>query len=92
MEEKQARGALKSWLGGLWFAPNGLREYARKGRKMNGIYVPYWTFDADTKSQYSGQRGTYYYETRTVMRDGKREQVRVRRTRWRSASGRVARF
>ena len=92
LEEKQARGALTSWLGSLWFAPNGLTEYARKGRKMNGIYVPYWTFDADTKSRYSGQRGTYYYETKTVMRDGKRQQVRVRKTRWRSASGRVARF
>lgn len=92
MEETQAREAVTDWLGSLWFAPNGLTEYARKGRKMNGIYVPYWTFDADTKSRYTGQRGTHYYETRTVMRDGKRKQVRVRKTRWRNVSGRVARF
>lgn len=92
LEESEARTALTSWLGSLWFAPNGLKEYARKGRKMNGIYVPYWTFDADTKSSYNGQRGTDYYETRTVMRDGKRQQVKVRKTRWRAVSGRVARF
>ncbi|WP_342076293.1 TFIIB-type zinc finger domain-containing protein [Yoonia sp. SS1-5] len=92
LDEKTARGALTDWLGSLWFAPNGLTEYARKGRKMNGIYVPYWTFDADTKSSYRGQRGTYYYETKTVMRDGKKKKVRVRKTKWRSASGRVARF
>jgi hypothetical protein len=92
LDEGSARTALTGWLGSLWFAPGGLTDYARKGRKMNGIYVPYWTFDADTKSQYSGQRGTHYYETRTVMRDGKRTQVRVRKTRWRSVSGRVARF
>ncbi len=92
LDEGHARDALIAWLGSLWFAPNGLTDYARKGRKMNGIYVPYWTFDADTKSQYTGQRGTYYYETKTVMRDGKRRQVRVRKTRWRPASGRVARF
>ena len=92
MDEGAARVALTGWLGSLWFAPNGLMDYARKGRKMNGIYVPYWTFDADTKSRYSGQRGTHYYETRTVMRDGKRTQIRVRKTRWRPASGRVARF
>jgi len=92
LDEGQARKSLVNWLGSLWFAPNGLTDYARKGRKMNGIYVPYWTFDADTKSQYSGQRGTHYYETKTVMRDGKRKQVRVRKTRWRAASGRVARF
>ncbi len=92
LEEKAARGALVDWLGSLWFAPNGLTDYARKGRKMNGIYVPYWTYDADTKSQYSGQRGTHYYTTKTVVRDGKRKKVRVRKTRWRPASGRVARF
>ena len=33
---------------------------------MNGVYVPFWTFDADTASRYTGQRGEYYYETRTV--------------------------
>ena len=92
MTEPQARKAMTDWLGSLWFAPNGLQDYARKGRAMSGVYVPYWTFDADTKSSYRGQRGTDYYETRTVMRDGKRRQVRVRKTRWRAASGRVARF
>ncbi len=92
LDEKQARDAMTKWLGRLWFAPNGLQEYARKGRKMNGIYVPYWTYDADTKSSYTGERGDYYYETRTVMRDGKPHQEQVRKTRWRHASGRVARF
>lgn len=92
LAEKQARDAMETWLGRLWFAPNGLADYARKGRKLQGIYVPYWTFDADTKSAYQGARGTHYYETRTVMRDGKREQQRVRKTRWRNVSGRVSRF
>ncbi len=92
LEEQAARQAVTAWLGSLWFAPNGLTDYARKGRKMSGIYVPYWTFDADTKSRYTGQRGTHYYETKTIMQDGKRKQVRVRKTRWRSVSGRVARF
>ena len=92
LDERTARGELISWLGSLWFAPNGLTEYARKGRAMNGIYVPYWTYDADTASRYRGQRGKHYYETKTIMRDGKRQQVRVRKTRWRSVSGRVSRF
>ena len=92
LKEESARGAVTKWLGSLWFAPNGLKEYARNGRKMKGIYVPYWTFDADTKSKYTGQRGTVYYETQTVVRDGKREQVQVQRVRWTGARGRVARF
>lgn len=92
LDERAANRAMTDWLGKLWFAPNGLQEYARKGRKMDGIYVPYWTFDADTKSTYRGERGTEYHETRTVMRDGKQEQQTVTKVRWRNVSGRVARF
>ena len=77
LDERAAKQAMSTWLGRLWFAPGGLQEYARKGRKMQGIYVPYWTFDADTNSSYRGERGQVYYETRTVMRDGKSVQQRV---------------
>ena len=95
LTEVQARKAMTGWLGSLWFAPNTLLEYARKGRAMNGVYVPFWTFDADTDSRYSGERGEYYYETRTVRVrvNGKMEtrQERERHTRWHSVSGWVAR-
>ena len=92
LSETEARKAMTDWLGRLWFAPNGLQDYARKGRAMQGIYVPYWTFDADTRSSYSGERGTVYYETQTVMRDGKRQQIRVAKVRWQRTRGKVARF
>ena len=92
LTEREAHDAMGDWLGGLWFAPNGLRDYARKGRKMDGVYVPYWTFDADTKSTYRGERGTIYYVTQTVVRDGKPTQVQVQKIRWSPASGRVSRF
>lgn len=92
LDERTARDAMTNWLGKLWFAPNGLQDYARKGRKMQGIYVPYWTFDADTKSKYTGERGTIYYVTETVMRDGKSTQVQRQKIRWNPARGRVARF
>ncbi|MGV6805660.1 MAG: TFIIB-type zinc finger domain-containing protein [Ruegeria sp.] len=92
LDERTAHRAMGDWLGRLWFAPNGLKEYARKGRRMQGIYVPYWTFDADTKSAYRGERGVVYYETRTVVRDGKRVQQQVPKVRWSPKSGRVARF
>lgn len=92
LDEGEARAAMTGWLGSLWFAPNGLMEYARKGRKMSGVYTPCWTFDADTQSTYRGQRGTVYHERRTVMRNGKRETINVPKVRWRSVSGQVARF
>lgn len=92
LQEKQAHDAMDAWLGNLWFAPSGLQKYARKGQKMSGIYVPFWTFDAQTDSRYVGQRGDVYYETRTVMRDGKPTRVQVAKVRWTPRSGRVRRF
>ncbi len=96
LTESEARAAMVAWMGRLWFAPGTLLEYARKGRALNGVYVPYWTFDANTASRYSGERGEYYYETRTVtvQVNGKSEQrqERVRHTRWHRVSGHVARF
>lgn len=95
LNETQAREAMSKWLGRLWFAPGGLVDYARKGRALNGIYVPYWTFDAATRSRYTGERGDWYYETRnvTVQVDGKSQtrQEQVRKTRWSRASGWVSR-
>lgn len=96
LTEPEAHDALTRWLGSLWFAPNRLLEFTRKGRAMTGIYVPFWSFDADTASRYTGQRGEHYYETRmvSVQVDGKQQmrEERVQKTRWHSASGRVARF
>ena len=92
LEEAQAHDAMNGWLGSLWFAPNGLQKYARKGRKMSGIYVPYWTFDAQTESVYAGQRGDTYFVTQTVMRDGKPVRVQVPKIRWTRRRGRVRRF
>jgi len=92
IDEADARDAMTAWLGRLWFAPSGLQDYARKGRAMQGIYVPYWTFDADTRSAYTGERGTVYYETQIVVRDGKRQQVRVAKVRWARVRGKVRRF
>ncbi|WP_135501251.1 TFIIB-type zinc finger domain-containing protein [Roseovarius aestuariivivens] len=91
LDEGAARRAMTDWLGSLWFAPSGLQDYARNGRRMQGIYVPYWTFDADTTSRYTGERGTVYYETVTVMHEGKRQRRQVAKIRWTPASGRVAR-
>ncbi|MEM6740250.1 MAG: primosomal protein N' (replication factor Y) - superfamily II helicase [Pseudomonadota bacterium] len=91
-DEPAAHDAMEAWFGKLWFAPNGLQDYARKGRPMSGIYVPYWTFDADTKSRYAGERGTVYYVTRTVTVNGKRQTRQVAKVRWTPKRGRVARF
>lgn len=89
--EPVAHDAMRRWLGGLWFAPNGLQRYARKGRRMDGIYVPYWTFDADTASRYRGDKGTVHHRQRSVVRNGQRQMQTVAEVRWRPVSGSVRR-
>jgi DNA-directed RNA polymerase subunit RPC12/RpoP len=95
LSEVQAREAMNRWLGRLWFAPGDLKKYARAERAMQGIYVPYWTYDAETRSSYAGHRGTVYYESRpvTVIASGRRrtQMQQVARIRWQRKQGEVAR-
>jgi predicted RNA-binding Zn-ribbon protein involved in translation (DUF1610 family) len=95
LSEEAARAAMNKWMGRLWFAPSNLVQYARANRAMQGIYVPFWTYDAETTTDYSGQRGTVYYETQPVVMvvNGKRQTVmqQVPRVRWSPVRGRVAR-
>jgi hypothetical protein len=77
----------------LLFAPNDLKNLATLSERLKGIYMPYWTYDANTTCQYVGQRGVYYYTTETysVMVNGK-SQMRtrqVRHTAWSFKSGTV---
>ncbi len=94
--DEQAIDAFDQWVGGLWFAPSKLKKISRRDEKLTGVYLPYWTYDSDTKSRYKGQRGTVYYERQiyyTVV-DGRRvRQVRsVPKIRWRPVSGQVSQF
>lgn len=85
---KEADFALKSWLASRWFAPSKLKEFARPD-KLSSVYIPYWTYDADSYSEYTGERGEYYYETQNYTENGQQKSRQVRRTRWYSASGAV---
>ncbi|MCA9283716.1 MAG: hypothetical protein KDA22_00770 [Phycisphaerales bacterium] len=82
-----AEAAFRKWIAGLWFAPNSLKREAWESQHLRGIYLPYWTYDAATASQYTGQRGDDYTVT---VGSGKNRRTE-RRTRWRSVSGRVSR-
>ena len=55
---------------------------------MQGMYVPYWTYDAETRTDYTGQRGTVYYETRPVTRGRQRPPRRRRCSRSPASAGR----
>lgn len=86
LTEREAHRAMEHWLKGLWFAPNGLKKYASASRQMEGIYTPYWTYDAKTASQYRGQRGT---DHTTSVSDGKGGRRSSTTTTWRRVTGQV---
>ncbi len=88
-----AKKTFRQWIMKRKFAPNDLKKHARMTEPLKGIYYPFWTFDADTRSRYSGERGIHY--TRQVERtdsEGKRYTDTVTETRWTSVRGTVKRF
>jgi predicted RNA-binding Zn-ribbon protein involved in translation (DUF1610 family) len=87
--EAAAREAFRRWITGLWFAPNALKKAYRADRGLQGLYLPYWTYDADSATPYHGERGDYYYETETVTNQGRTETRQVRRTAWTPVRGEV---
>ncbi|BFP40955.1 hypothetical protein FGF1_18000 [Flavobacteriaceae bacterium GF1] len=93
IDRKKSYQIFQQWVKRLWFAPNKLKKAALDPQFTKGLYLPYWTFDAQLQASYSGQRGEYYYETRRVRNSqGKMVRQRVRKTRWYPASGRVSGF
>ena len=65
---KDAVAQLTAWKKRKFFAPNKFRKHTRE-KSIKGVFVPVWTFDADTTSFYSGRLGKH--KTRTVRRNGK---------------------
>ena len=96
----RARELFRGWLAGRWFAPGKLKQFAAiddargtKGTGLQGIYLPYWTYDCRSTTGYDGQRGDDYFVQvpYTAMVNGKpvtrmRQEVR---TRWTPVSGSV---
>ncbi len=94
LDRKEARERFRAWLGSLWFAPGELKKMARREGRFQGIYLPYWTFDSNTTSDYTGQRGEHYwvtetYTTRDAQGNATTRTRQVQKTRWYPASGRV---
>lgn len=84
------REALTGWTSSRWFAPNGLKKVTA-AESSHSTYLPHWTYDARTVSHYRGERGDHYWVTETYTENGETKTRQVQKTRWRSASGTVAR-
>lgn len=94
IDHTQAKKNFAQWLKALWFAPSDLKNYANSAEKLSGMYLPFWTFDCHTNSNYTGQRGVDYIvnESYTALEKGKNvtRTRSVTKTRWYPAQGRVS--
>jgi len=93
----RAAEAFRRWVRGLWLAPGDLKRYAQKDAGLAGVYLPYWTYDCETASDYAGERGDDYWTTETyTTQDAQGKSVtqtrQVKHTRWTPAAGHVEKF
>lgn len=87
VEHDRAATNLKAWVASRWFAPNEFKKRGAEG-KFQGVYLPFFTYDALTFTRYRGERGEHYWVETGTGKDKKR----VRHTRWYPASGEFERF
>lgn len=93
--KKNAEENFVSWIKGRFFAPNALKK-SYQNQRLSGVYLPFWTYDTDTNSNYTAEGGTYYYETELqwVEENGEKKQVekQVRKVNWWPTSGTYGKF
>lgn len=90
--ENQVREAMRRWYATRWFAPNKLKSRAITDT-VHGVYLPYWTFDAQVHADWTAESGYYYYVTETYRdAQGKTQTRQVRKVRWVPSSGSLDHF
>ena len=75
----QAGERFTRWIKGKLFTPRKAKKNARP-EAFQGVYLPYWTYDAQTTSNFTGRAG---YDRTVKDRDGNKKTV----TEWRHVSG-----
>ena len=92
VSETQVRDSIRRWYGTRWFAPNKLKRAALTDT-VKGLYIPYWTFDAQVHADWTAESGYYYYETETYRDSNGNTQTRqVQKVRWVPSSGSLDHF
>ncbi len=91
VSESAARDRIRQWYGKLWLAPNAFKRRALTDT-VKGLYLPYWTFDAQADAQWTADAGHYYYTTETYTENGQTRTRQVQHVRWVPAAGSLAHF
>jgi len=92
LKREEAQSKFREWIRKLRFAPSKLKQYARQEARLKGMYIPHWTFDCNTTSHYTGERGMNYVTTETYRtKDSNGNYVtrtrQVTKIRWTPVSG-----
>ena len=87
MNADAATNKFRQWLRTRWLAPGALKKMAQLA-KIDGMYAPFFTYDAQADSDWAGEAGHYYY---TTVRRGN-QTVQQRNVRWEHRSGHHAQF
>lgn len=88
IESTRIQDIAREWLGSSWMTPKTLKEAARVA-DFQGVYMPYWTFDAQTVADWRAQVGHQVSE-RYYDSSSKSWKTRTK-TVWRWESGRAQR-
>lgn len=92
LSEPQVREEIRRWYGSRFWAPNKLKRKAMTDQ-VRGLYIPYWTFDAQVHAEWTAESGDYYYETESYTdANGRRQTQQVQKIRWYPSSGRLDHF
>ncbi len=92
ISESQVRDSIRQWYQSRWFAPSALGSRALTDT-IHGVYLPYWTFDAQADADWTAESGYHYYVTEHYTdTQGNRQTRQVQHTRWESSSGSLEHF
>ena len=92
VSEAQVRDSIRKWYGSRWFAPNKLKRSAITDT-VKGLYIPYWTFDAQVHADWTAESGYHYYVSETFRdSNGQMRTRQVQKTRWEPSSGSLDHF
>lgn len=86
IDKPKALASYKAWIKKGLFTPSSLKKIAAL-EKINGVYLPFWTYDAFTQSHWTAMAGYYYYTTETYYEGGQMKTRQKRNIRWVPASG-----
>ena len=92
ISDHQVRDSIRQWYRSRWFAPNLLKRAAFTDT-VKGLYIPYWTFDAQVHAEWTAESGYFYYVTETYEDANGRTQTRqVQKVRWEPSCGSLDHF